>query len=130
MRNILPHSAFRAFCGLLVILQLPLVIAACTTPRTRIEPDLLDQTMPFLQLGETSREEVYFRLGDPFRRYEDGRLVTYQMRRTDFGDLQKVQSPRMQWGGDEFGETLFIYSLVLAFDAQDRLSSRSLVLIR
>ncbi len=116
--------------ALLLTLASLALAAACTTPVTRTDPALLETELRFLEPGVSTREEILFRMGAPFREYEDGRIVTYQLKKTDDGDLQKVDSPRMNWGGDEFGGTLHIYSLVLAFDQQDLLSRHSLVLIR
>jgi hypothetical protein len=114
---------------LLTLVSLGLA-AGCTTPVTRADPALLETEIRFLEPGVSTRQEILFRMGSPYREYEDGRIITYQLRKTDDGDLQKVDKPRMNWGGDEFGDTLHIYSLVLAFDEQDRLSRQSLVLIR
>jgi len=115
---------------LLLSVALAAFVSGCVTPKTQVEMDLLEAKMPFIQVGKTQRSDVLFRLGSPFRSYEDGRIVTYQMRKTDFDNLEVVQNPRMNWGGDEFGGSLHIYSLVLAFNADDVVERKSLVLIR
>jgi hypothetical protein len=115
---------------LLAVVSLLALASACSTPVTRTDPTLLENELGFLDPGLTTRQEILSRLGDPFREYEDGRIVTYQLRKTNDGDLQQVDVPRMNWGGDEFGGALHIYSLVLAFDAENRLSRHSLVMIR
>ena len=107
-----------------------LCTSGCVTPKTQVATDLLEAKMPFLQVGTTQRSDVLFRLGTPFRSYEQGRIITYQIRKTDFDNLEVVVAPRMNWGGDEFGGSLHIYSLVLAFDSNDVIERQSLVLIR
>ena len=71
--------------------------------------------LAFLQVGQTTRQEVYLHLGDPSSEYEESRIVIYRL------------------GEDEGGLFLVLfwtdarYSLVFAFDEKGVLRKHSLV---
>jgi len=94
---------------------LSLAIVSCASVPIIGKKDLLG----FLQVGQTTREDVYFHLGDPSAQYEEGsRIVTYRIGE-DEGGLFPV-ARRRNWTGVR-------YSLVIAFDETGVLRRHSLV---
>jgi hypothetical protein len=61
-----------------LVLACALFLTGCSTVM-QLEPQLVSKRFPFLQDGKTAKEEVLRRLGEPYRRYEGGRILTYQM---------------------------------------------------
>jgi hypothetical protein len=83
----------------------------------------------FLEVGQTSRQDVYRHLRDPSQSYEDSRILTYRIGEDEAGlfvvapSKQIMAEPRKDWSGVR-------YSLVLAFDDKGVLRRQSLVQIR
>lgn len=90
------------------------LLVACTSPPQQGQSDLLD----FLQDGNTRREEVQMRLGEPNAMYEGNRIVAYRLRRDQAGYV-------LVKGGSDWQEVR--YNLMLAFDAQGVLRRHTLV---
>jgi len=51
----------------------------CATAVAQLEPQLVNERLPFVQDGKTSKEEVLRSLGEPDYRFEGGRILTYKM---------------------------------------------------
>jgi hypothetical protein len=109
--------------GLGLGLALSMAVASCTPAVGK--KDLLD----FVQAGQTTREDVYFHLGNPSEEYGGSRIATYGIAE-DEGGLS-VSNPRLHaisqylekdWSGIR-------YSLVFAFDETGVLRRYSLVRI-
>ena len=100
-----------------------LAVVSCAVPVGK--KDLL----AFLQVGQTSRQDVYSHLRDPSAIYEDSRIVTYRIGEDEAGlfvvapSKQIMAEPRKDWTGVR-------YNLVLAFDDKGVLRRQSLVQIR
>lgn len=92
-----------------------LVMSCASTPQGK--KDLLD----FLQIGQTTRQDVLDHLGSPSRRYDEALILTYRIVR-DRGGL--FTEPYTQlWNGVHF-------SLVLAFDENNLLRKYAMVPVR
>ena len=83
-----------------------------------VRPEVLVRTLAFLTVGETSKQEVLSRLGEPSAYFERGRILTYWL------DEEHAVI------GKQAGEAR--YSLVLVFEKEDRpiLKAQSLVQTR
>lgn len=77
--------------------------------------------LAFLQVGQTTRQDVYLHLADPSNEYEGGRIVTFRIGEDEGGLYPMVRTP--SWRYDR-------YSLVLAFDETGVLRKYSLVQVR
>jgi hypothetical protein len=79
--------------------------------------------LTFLKVGETTRQDVYLRLGEPSAEYEEqSRIVTYRIGE-DSGGYFLIRAVEVyRWTGVR-------YSLVLAFDGEQVLRRQSLVRI-
>jgi hypothetical protein len=75
----------------------------------------------FLQVGQTTRQDVYLHLGDPSNEYEGGRIVTFRIGEDEGGLYPMVRTP--SWRYDR-------YSLVLALDETGVLRRYALVQVR
>jgi hypothetical protein len=90
-------------------------MSCTTTPRGT--KNLLN----FLQVGQTTREDVYLHLGDPTRHYLNSRILTYRIAEDKGGFF--TQPYDRSWEGIRF-------SLVLAFDDSELLRRYSMVRVR
>ncbi len=83
-----------------------------------VRPEVLVRTLAFLTVGETSKQEVLSRLGEPSANFERGRILTYWL------DEEHAVI------GKQAGKAR--YSLVLVFEKEDRpiLKAQSLVQTR
>ena len=61
------------------------VSAACSTSVERISADPAARELPFLQAARVTRHEVEARIGAPVATYENGRIATFRLLRTDSG---------------------------------------------
>ena len=101
-------------------------LAGCESPPKRQLYGLsAEERFGFLVDGETSREEILLRMGNPSASYEDGRLFTYQIVPTSDGGW-RVQPPgvdasMMRTWAD------YSCSLVLVFDENGLLARHKLV---
>lgn len=75
----------------------------------------------FLEVGQTTRQDVYHHLGNPTRHYEDSRILTYRIGEDEGGFF--TQSYTQDWEGVR-------YSLVLAFNESGLLRKYAMVPIR
>lgn len=91
-------------------------LASCATA-----PVGRDDLVSFLRDGETYRDEIFLKLGDPSAVYEAGRILTYRLGEDEGGYflLQKRQ-----------GFQNVNYSLVLVFDEAGRLIRHALVQVQ
>lgn len=83
-----------------------------------VRPEVLVRTLAFLTVGETSKQEVLSRLGEPSAYFERGRILTYWLDEEHAVIGKKTDEAR--------------YSLVLVFEKEDRpiLKAQSLVQTR
>ncbi|MFM1767992.1 MAG: hypothetical protein RJA22_521 [Verrucomicrobiota bacterium] len=105
------------------LLLLGWLLAGCATlPPARA--DLLD----FLRVGQTTREEVILRLGQPSGTYEQERILTYRIGQAGDEGYYLVSPRAVGPEGAPFHAERF--SLVMVFDAQGRLEKHQLVRVR
>jgi hypothetical protein len=93
-----------------------IVLAACVSAPVG-RNDLLD----FLRDGETRREEVRMRLGEPSAQYEGERILAFRLSKDSGGYV--LIKPGNTWSGVG-------YNLMLAFDGEGVLQRHSLVEVR
>ena len=117
----LPHPR-RARIGPIHLLVLVLVLMGwlmigCTTTIPGASPNLL----AFLHPGETTRQEVVLKLGQPSGTFEQDRILTYRLGE-DGQQGYFIVTPKslMPWSQVR-------HSLVLVFDARGVLEKQSLV---
>lgn len=79
---------------------------------------IVRERIKFLRVGTTTRQEILDRLGEPARRHDDGRVLTYLLYRDRRGQLRPSPPPR---------ETSVRYHLFLVFGRDDRLEAHPLV---
>jgi hypothetical protein len=105
-----------------------MAIVSCASVPISGKKDLLG----FMEVGQTTRQDVYLHFGDPSAQYEEGsRIVTYRIGEDEGGlfvragqwDQGSDGAARANWTGVR-------YSLVLAFDETGMLRRQSLVKIR
>ena len=94
-------------------------LAGCATPRLPGDPHLLD----FLHDGQTTKEAVFLKLGQPSAAFESGHILTYRL-----GQERKRGYFLREAGATNWLELK--YSLVLVFNAQGVLQRHSLVEVR
>ena len=112
--------ADRALRNLAVVALVVSALAGCAATIPGARADLLT----FLRAGETTREEVVLKLGQPSARFEQGRVFTYRVGRDAKQGYHVVtQNPRQPWEGVR-------YSMVLVFDASGVLEKQSLVAVQ
>jgi len=58
-----------------------ILLAACSSTVERVSDPRTLGMLGFLQSGTVMRNEVEGRMGPPFTTYEDGRIVTYPLKR-------------------------------------------------
>lgn len=89
---------------------------------------IVSERIKFLRDGTTARQEIYDRLGEPVRRYEGGRVLTYLMYEDHRGQLRSSPVPGRPWPRDRepaYGSAR--YRLVLMFGRDDRLEAHRLL---
>lgn len=96
------------------------VTAGCATSPQSAREDMLG----FLHQGQTTREEVLLKLGQPSASFEKERIFTYRMDGNG-GDGPHVVNPRalMPWGPAR-------YSLVIVFNTNGVFEKQSLVKVK
>ena len=99
--------------GLLLVFAL---LAGCAS-----QPIGKHDLVNFLSSGQTDRDEIYLKLGDPSAIYEGGRIVTYRLAKDEGGYFLLQKGPGFQ---------SVIYSLVLVFDETGKLARHALVQVR
>jgi hypothetical protein len=96
-----------------------LLLVACSTTVERVSDPGQLKSLGFLQTSPVARQEVEGRLGSPFAVYEDGRIVTYALRK-DRDRFEAVpESDPGRWGAS--------YWLVLVYRSDDTVERWSLV---
>lgn len=79
------------------------------------------ELIAFLRDGVTTREDVYLQLSEPSGIYENGRIMTYQLDRSEKGYVL-MRRREAAWTAK--------YSLVLAFDDKGILRRHSVLSVR
>jgi hypothetical protein len=92
-------------------------LAGCATQPPRGQGNLLE----FLRDGETSRTDVYLKLGTPSRTYETNRIASWRLDKDEAGYF--LVSSSSGWRGTR-------YELVVVFGTDDVVKRHSLVEIR
>lgn len=104
-------------CGIgLLALFAAVFLAACVSAPIG-QGGLLD----FIQDGQTTKEDVLLRLGEPNALYEDARILTYRLSQDEKGWI--LLGPTKGWS------EAFV-NLVLVFDSQGVLRRHSQVKVR
>ena len=112
------------------VLSASLLVGACTTPQvTPISDDEIfdSELLSFLNTGSTLRSQTLLKLGNPSGRFENDRILTYQIRVDSDGQPQ-IYWPRTSSVSDTL--TYWdpgLFSLVLVFDDAGVLDDLSLV---
>jgi hypothetical protein len=106
--------------GLLLVTMLAGLLAGCaTTAPLPADPHLLD----FLQDGQSTKQTVVLKLGQPSAALESGRILTYRVGQEKDRGYFLREASGTNWFGAKF-------SLVLVFDPADVLERHSLVEVR
>ncbi|UCF68885.1 MAG: hypothetical protein JSV80_06245 [Acidobacteriota bacterium] len=108
------------------IVALALALASCAHSLEVVQTDQADApAIAFLLDGETAREQVAARLGQPSAQFENGRIMTYRLDRKF-----RVLSLRSRDDSEHAGWQQARYSLVLIFDDQGILARHRLLRVR
>lgn len=106
------------------------VLVGCAPPLLRqAQPsEIHTDRLAFLADGKTTREEVLLTLGRPNAHLEEERILTYALIRTSRGEWWTLVGRNPDRVKNRFVyEGRSIYSLVLVFGADGRLTRHSLV---
>ena len=101
----------------------------CSKPHVLPKADMgmIDKSeLAFLHLGETTREEIVFRLGIPIARFENDRILIYQVKFEENGKI-RLYAPRILGAAGLQDWEWQTYSLVCVFGPNGILSKLSLV---
>ena len=113
----------------LSLILLGVLAAACATRRIQplpVEPGL-HPLLSFIHAGVTTREDVLLKLGVPSAQFEGQRILTYELRVDDRGELHVVWPQRNEDHPSLIRFKPDIYSLVLVFGPNAVLEKHSLV---
>ena len=116
--------AFRS--AVLAILWLSL---GCAYKLPMTVAEVQEKHLEFLRDGETTREEVLLRLGDPTGIFEDGRILTFRIEASETG----VVAVRREYDRDILGVSqwrLANLSVVAVFDEKGVLRRHALVPVK
>jgi hypothetical protein len=115
MRSSLSHLS-----RILSVLWVSLAVGCVTTPIPGASLDLLK----FLQIGQTTRQQVLLKLGQPSASFEQEKILTYRLGEDPKQGYYLI-SPKaaLPWQAVH-------YSLVLVFDANGLLERQSLVTVQ
>jgi|CZKM01.1.fsa_nt_gi hypothetical protein len=103
-----------------VVLVLGFLVGCATTPIPGASHDLLK----FLQIGQTTRQEVLLTLGQPSASFEQEKILTYRLGEdAKQGYYLIIPNATMQW-------QVVHYSLVLVFDSSGVLQRQNLVAVQ
>jgi hypothetical protein len=105
--------------GLLLVMLLAGLLVGCATTTLPADPHLLD----FLQDGQSTKETVVLKLGQPSAVLESGRILTYRVGQEKNRGYFIRQACGTNWFEIKF-------SLVLVFDPAEVLERHSLVEVR
>ena len=119
--RIRPWSCYSHALGLLMFL------AGCTSPRLQAldVESFQGGYLSFIRDGETTREQVLLRLGDPSGFFEDGRILTFAIA-IDGEDVLRILTRRMGTV-DRVDWRPGIYSVVVVFDDAGVLERHSVI---
>ena len=106
----------------LTILLLTVALVGCVTGPPRGRADLLN----FLADGKTTKEEVLVQLGQPSGKFEQEKILTYQLVYESGNNGYYVVERESSWNNEPVWLNTQ-YSLVLVFDGQNILRRHSLV---
>jgi hypothetical protein len=95
-------------------------VVGCSSFREPVDAVVVTTQFAFFAAGKASRQQVVDDLGAPRRDYEQGRIVTYLLRKNFNGAFEVIN----------FGEEGALYNLVLSFGADDILTRYSLVRVQ
>ena len=112
------------------LVVLGLLVAACATPKVQplpAERAMRSDLLSFIQDGITTRERVLLNLGTPSAQFENGRILTYQVRFHKSGALHLVGPRRSAENPLLTNWEPGILSLVLVFGPDGLLEKHSLV---
>jgi hypothetical protein len=116
-------SAIKRFSILVIFASI-----LCCSQQQIVQVDKQDASkcLPFLQLGFTKRQEIFYRLGDAENSYEGGRIITYIVsdRVKELPNIIKCDEKISE------GTEGSLYTLVLVFGPKNQLENYSLVRIR
>ena len=90
------------------------ILTGCATPKAPSLADVESKHLGFLELGNTTREDILVRLGTPSSVFENERILTYRLRLGPKGTF--VNSPFAHYP----------YGLTVVFDRDGRLSKYKL----
>jgi len=103
-----------------LIAFLVLVTPVACTGRSSLDAEDTRELLPFVRNGKVTKNEIRVRLGEPYREYEKGRILTYWLRYKDarLSNIERGSS----WNTGE------PHILVLVFGPDDVLEQHSVVI--
>ena len=102
-------------------LPLCILLAGCV-----VAPNARKDLLEFLERGDTTREEVIFRLGEPSASFEQERILTYRL--GEYGEKGYfVISPRVVAPAEASSWQFVRFSLVIAFDENGKFQKYRLI---
>ena len=104
----------------LALAALLLIMAGCATRIAPLDDKIAGQRLGFLHAGETTRQEIFDRLGIPAGSYEGGSVITYRMGEDSEGGMFVANA------GAKIRASSF-YELILVFRQDHILERYSLV---
>lgn len=112
-------SAARVLAAILILISA--LITGCVTP-----PDARTDLLAFLEAGQTTREEVLLKLGQPSGSFEQDRIFTYRI--GQYGEHGYfIISPKVVLPAQGATWQNVHFSLVLVFDELGRLRKHHLI---
>ena len=103
-----------------------LLLGACSTYVAKVDEESAARLLNFVRDGQTTRQEVTARLGEPHQSFETGRIVTYVITDAD-GSLTLLESYH---ASHQTTPDTGLYHLVLVFGPTAVLERHSLVRVR
>lgn len=104
-------------------------VAGCASDLPMSVEEVETKHLAFLRDGDSTREDILLRLGDPTGVFEDGRILTFRIEATETG----VTSVRREYDRDYRGVTKWHVanlSVVTVFDGKNVLRRHALVPVR
>lgn len=117
-----PNRRMSGAVGHLLGLALVITLAGCATPQSPPPTVLLD----FITDGQTTKQEIIVKLGEPSGRFESEKILTYRLRAAPKSDGYYVVQRETTTSGLPTW-SLANFSLVLVFDDANVLRQHSLV---
>ena len=119
-----------AFVSVILFVVITLLTVGCATPRIKpINKNDFSDSLQFLINGETKREEVLLKLGEPTGRFESDRILTYML---SIDTNKKVKILPRQLALSNIDPRLYelnrlVCSLVLVFEESNILKKAELI---